>query len=53
MVLMFWLQVMVILTALILLLAWVITGRRNQMLLRLIAVCVAIMGILSIIRAGR
>jgi hypothetical protein len=52
MVLMLWLQVIVILTSLVLFLAWVITGRRNQMLLRLIGGCVVIMGILSILRAG-
>jgi hypothetical protein len=53
MVLMLWLQLIVSLTALILLLAWVITGRRNQILLRLIGICGIIMGILLILRAGR
>jgi hypothetical protein len=53
MVLMLWLQFILILAAVILLLAWVITGRRHQILLRLFGVCVGIMGILFIIRAGR
>ena len=53
MVLMLWLQAIVILAAVILLLAWVITGRRHQILLRLFGVCGVIMGILFLLRAGR
>jgi hypothetical protein len=53
MVLMLWLQAIVILAVVILLLTWVITGRRHQILLRLCGVCSVIMGVLLILRAGR
>jgi hypothetical protein len=53
MLLMLWLQAIVGLAAFILLFAWVITGRRKQILLRLLGVCGVIMGILLILRAGR
>jgi hypothetical protein len=53
MVLMLWLQAIVGLAAVILLLVWVITGRRHQFLLRLIGACGVIMALLLILRAGR
>ncbi|HEY8460526.1 MAG TPA: hypothetical protein VIM99_09115 [Blastocatellia bacterium] len=53
MALMLWLQLILALTGVMLFLAWVITGRRHQFLLRLLGVCGVIMGILFVLRAGR
>jgi hypothetical protein len=53
MLLMLWLQAIVSLTGLVLIIAWVITGRRKQILLRLLGVCGVILGILMLLRAGR
>jgi hypothetical protein len=42
-----------VLLALIFFVAWVATGRQKPIFLRLIGLCMAIQGILFILRAGR
>lgn len=52
-VLMIWIRLLLSLLVAGLLIAWVVTGRRKQFLLRLTGVCLLLLSVMMILQAGR